>query len=126
MGFGATEKILWVDLSTKEIREEALDEKIYRDYLGGYGLGARILFDRQKPGVDPLGPDNILGFVTGLLTGTDALGGSALRGGRQIAAHRRLGRCQLRRQLRALPEIRRLRRRVLHRHLRQTGVSLHR
>jgi aldehyde:ferredoxin oxidoreductase len=76
MPHGYMGKILWVDLSKKQIKEEALDEKIYRDYLGGYGLGARILFDRQKPGVDPLGPDNILGLVTGVLTGTPAMGGS--------------------------------------------------
>ncbi|MFH1647567.1 MAG: aldehyde ferredoxin oxidoreductase family protein [Chloroflexota bacterium] len=76
MAHGFMGKLLWVDLSKKEIREEALDEKICRDFLGGYGLGARILFSRQKPGVDPLGPEAILGITTGVLTGTDALGGS--------------------------------------------------
>ncbi len=76
MGYGAMEKILWADLSTGNMRDEAVDETIHRKYLGGYGLGARILFDRQKPGVDPLGPEAILGFVTGLLTGTEAVGGS--------------------------------------------------
>ena len=76
MGFGAMEKILWVDLSTREIKEEVLDETTARSYFGGYGLGARMLFDRQQPGVDPLGPEATLGFVTGLLTGTDAVGGS--------------------------------------------------
>jgi aldehyde:ferredoxin oxidoreductase len=65
-----------VDLSKKELKDEALDEKMGRDFLGGYGLGARILFSRQKAGVDPLGPDAILGITTGVLTGTDALGGS--------------------------------------------------
>jgi len=76
MAHGFVGKILWVDLSKKEIKEEALDEKLGRDFLGGYGLGARILFSRQKAGVDPLGPDAILGLTTGVLTGTDALGGS--------------------------------------------------
>jgi aldehyde:ferredoxin oxidoreductase len=74
--YGAMGKILWVDLSTGKMKEEPLDEKTARQYLGGYGLGARILFDNQKPGVDPLGPEATLGFVTGLLTGTDAVGGS--------------------------------------------------
>jgi aldehyde:ferredoxin oxidoreductase len=69
-------KILWVDLSTKQTREEALDDKTSRKYFGGYGLGARVLFDRQRAGVDPLGPEATLGFVTGLLTGTEAVGGS--------------------------------------------------
>jgi aldehyde:ferredoxin oxidoreductase len=69
-------KVLWVDLTRNTVTEEALDEKIYRDYLGGYGLGAKIIFDRQKPGVDALGPDNILGFMTGTLSGTQALAAS--------------------------------------------------
>jgi aldehyde:ferredoxin oxidoreductase len=76
MAHGFMGKILWVDLSKKQTKEEALDEKMGRDFLGGYGLGARILFNRQKAGVDPLGPDAILGFVTGVLTGTPAMGGS--------------------------------------------------
>lgn len=76
MAHGFMGKVLWVDLSKKELKEEALDEKMGRDFLGGYGLGARILFSRQKAGVDPLGPEAILGITTGVLTGTDAMGGS--------------------------------------------------
>ena len=76
MAHGFMGKILWVDLSKKQVKDEPLDEKTGRDFLGGFGLGARILFSRQKAGVDPLGPDAILGLVTGVLTGTDAMGGS--------------------------------------------------
>ena len=76
MAHGFMGKILWVDLSKQKLEEETLDEKMGRDFLGGYGMGARILFSRQKAGVDPLGPDAIFGFLTGVLTGTDALGGS--------------------------------------------------
>ena len=47
---------------------------MYRRYLGGYGLGARLLFDRIPQGADPLGPDNILGLMPGLLTGTPLFG----------------------------------------------------
>jgi aldehyde:ferredoxin oxidoreductase len=63
-------KIGFVDLSKGEIREEKFDETLARDFIGGYGLGVRILFERQKKGIDPLGPENILGFTTGPLTGT--------------------------------------------------------
>ena len=63
-------KILFVDLSSGQIKEEPLDEKTRRDYIGGYGVGARILYSRQKAGVDPLGPDNTLGLVAGPFTGT--------------------------------------------------------
>jgi aldehyde:ferredoxin oxidoreductase len=41
-----------------------------------YGIGARILYSNQKGGVDPLGPDNTLGFITGPLTGTQAISGT--------------------------------------------------
>jgi aldehyde:ferredoxin oxidoreductase len=76
MLYGFMGKVLWVDLSLNKMVEEPLDEKTARDFLGGYGLGAKILFDRQKPGVDPLGPEATIGIVTGILTGTDGLGGS--------------------------------------------------
>ena len=69
-------KFLFVDLSTGDIREETADENVCRDFIGGYGIGARILYSRQKAGADPLGPENTLGFVTGPLTGTPAIGGS--------------------------------------------------
>jgi len=76
MGRGYMGKMLWVDLSRKVVEEEALDEDLCRLYLGGYGIGAKVLFDRQAAGVDPLGPQNILGFLTGPFDGTEALGGS--------------------------------------------------
>ncbi|MBI4186908.1 MAG: aldehyde ferredoxin oxidoreductase family protein [Chloroflexi bacterium] len=76
MAGGYTGKVLNVDLSNRRVQPEALDEKIYRGFLGGYGLGARVLFSRQRAGVDPLGPENILGFTTGLLAGTPALFGT--------------------------------------------------
>lgn len=63
-------KILFVDLTAGALEERELPEKIYRDYIGGYGLGARIVYERLKPRTDPLGARSILGFVPGLLTGT--------------------------------------------------------
>ncbi len=72
MARGYMGKILFVNLSTGELKDEALDEKLCRDFIGGYGIGARIIYSRQKAGVDPLGPENYLGLVTGPLTGTPA------------------------------------------------------
>ena len=66
---GYNGKILWVNLSTNEIIEEKIDENIYRQYIGGYGLGAYIIYSRIRPKCDALGPENILGFCPGLLTG---------------------------------------------------------
>ncbi len=68
--------ILNVDLSNGELTEEPLDEMLCRQYMGGYGVGARLLYDRIPAGADPLGPNNILGFMTGPLTGTPATIGS--------------------------------------------------
>jgi len=76
MANGYMGKILWVDLSLRNLKEELLDEKLFRQFLGGYGLGAKILFNRMMAGVDPMGPENILGFLTGTFTGTRAIGGS--------------------------------------------------
>jgi aldehyde:ferredoxin oxidoreductase len=70
MAGGYTGKIAFVDLTTSEIRTQKLDPEMVRKYLGGYGLGVRILFELQKTGADPLGPENILGFTAGTLTGT--------------------------------------------------------
>jgi aldehyde:ferredoxin oxidoreductase len=69
-------KLLFVNLSTGELKAEALDEKLCQDFIGGYGIGARILYSRQKGGVDPLGPENTLGLITGPLTGTPATFGA--------------------------------------------------
>ena len=65
-------KVLWVDLSKKTWEEQEIDESLVKQYLTGYGLAAKLIFDRTEPGVDPLGPDNILGFAAGLLTGSSA------------------------------------------------------
>jgi aldehyde:ferredoxin oxidoreductase len=67
---GFTGKILRVDLSSSTCVTKDLDEKIARDYLGGRGLGTRILYDEQQAGIEPFSPENILVFATGLLTGT--------------------------------------------------------
>jgi aldehyde:ferredoxin oxidoreductase len=68
-------KMLFIDLSQGRLWQEVPDEGMYRDFIGGYGIGARVIFDRQRPKIDPLGPEAYLGFVAGLLTGTPALFG---------------------------------------------------
>ena len=65
-------KVLFVNLSTGQIEAETLPEAVYRRYLGGYGLGVAVLYERMPAGVDPLGPQNIIGFLPGLLTGSGA------------------------------------------------------
>jgi aldehyde:ferredoxin oxidoreductase len=67
-------KVLFVDLTKGILTEETLPECIYREFIGGNGLGIRILYERMKARIDPMEPESILGFVVGSLTGTAAPG----------------------------------------------------
>ncbi len=66
--YGYLGKMLFVNLSEMKIHQEDLSEDLARGFIGGYGIGARVMFERMKPGADPLGPDNIFGLGTGPLT----------------------------------------------------------
>ena len=70
--FGYMGKILRVDLTSGNITEESLKENDCKMFLGGSGLATKYLFDEVPGGTDPLGPDNELIFMTGLLTGTES------------------------------------------------------
>ena len=70
---GYAGRFLNVDLSNAALADEHPNPGLLRAFVGGYGLGARILYDRVPPGADPLGSDNVLGLVTGPLTGTPAV-----------------------------------------------------
>jgi aldehyde:ferredoxin oxidoreductase len=61
-------KILDIDLTGNTILEQQLDTEMARLFLGGRGLGARLLWDLVDPEVDPLEPENVLIFATGPLT----------------------------------------------------------
>src|SRR4030042_74690 len=69
---GYMNKFLWVNLANGEMHIEIPDDSLLCDFIGGYGVAARLYYDRMKPGIDPLGPENILGFTTGPLTGSPA------------------------------------------------------
>lgn len=75
MAGGYAQRILFVDLTNSNIEESRLDEQICREYIGGYGIGAWIICSQRLKGINALGPENTLGFVTGPLTGTPALFG---------------------------------------------------
>ena len=65
-------KVLWIDLSEESFKEEQIPEEIYRQYLGGYGLAANLIYRNMPARIDPLDPNAILGFFPGLFTGTMA------------------------------------------------------
>lgn len=63
-------KILVVDLTKGKIKDEPLNEQYARDFIGAGGIACRYLADMINEKTDPLGPDNPLIFMNGLLTGT--------------------------------------------------------
>ena len=68
--FGFMGKILRIDLTSRAISEETVDEQQARMFLGGTGLATKYLYDELAKGIDPLGPENKLIFMSGPLTGT--------------------------------------------------------
>jgi len=68
--FAYAGKILRVDLTTGKVSTEPLSEEMAKSYIGGIGLGIRLLMDNSKAGTDPFSPDNPLIFAAGPLSGT--------------------------------------------------------
>jgi len=73
---GICGKLLEIDLSSGKTKIIALKEEMFEKYLGGIGLGIKLLYDMLPPKTDPLSPDNLLFFLTGPLTGTFVTGSS--------------------------------------------------
>jgi len=69
---GCQNILLDVDLTDRRVGTRRLDERTERLFIGGKGVGAKILYDELKPRLDPLDPKNLLVFSTGPLTGTAA------------------------------------------------------
>jgi aldehyde:ferredoxin oxidoreductase len=69
-------KTVRVDLSRGRITKESIDLQLARTFIGGRGLGTKILSDEIDPKVDPLASANKLIFAAGPLTGTAAPSGS--------------------------------------------------
>ncbi len=67
---GYVGQILRVNLSNKGISKEPLREDWARDFVGGVGLSARILYEELPAKIDPLGPENKMALMTGPVNGT--------------------------------------------------------
>ena len=72
MAYAYYEKIARINLTTGEIKVEKLDVELAKKFIGGRGLGTKIVYDEGCATVDPLGPDNKLVYITGPLTGAGA------------------------------------------------------
>ena len=70
---GYAGKLLFVDLTNESYEYRDLDEQLARDFLGGYGIGAKILYEEMPAHTEPFAPESMLGFITGALNGTSAL-----------------------------------------------------
>ncbi|MHA1541780.1 MAG: aldehyde ferredoxin oxidoreductase family protein [Candidatus Hodarchaeales archaeon] len=68
--YGYMGRILRVNLTTGELKEEIPEEQDLRMFLGGAGLATKYLLDEVPKGIDPLGVENKLIFMTGPMTGT--------------------------------------------------------
>jgi len=62
--------LLRVDLDDRTVETEPIPDEYYEKYVGGWGLGLRMLMDEVPLGISPTDPENPLLFVTGPLTGT--------------------------------------------------------
>ena len=109
---GVKMKSALVDLSTSKVTVTQTSAELLKRFLGGRGLGAKLLFDSVGPDVDPLSPENYLIFTTGPLTGTPWPTSARLRPPSrhfQIPSHGHLRLRQQRRLFRGRAAPRRLR-----------------
>jgi aldehyde:ferredoxin oxidoreductase len=67
--YGTHGRVLIADLTTRTSRVEEVDESVYRQFLGGYGFGAYLMWKHYPAGVDALAPEACFAIVSGLLTG---------------------------------------------------------
>lgn len=74
--FGNTGKIIFVDLSSGQVKIEELPEDYYRGYIGGSGLAAKYFWERGDFNADPLSPEAMLLFMNGPLAGLRLSGAS--------------------------------------------------
>jgi len=68
---GYANRLAWVDLTAGKVEFKPVPEDLARKYIGGRGLGVKFVFD-NGPKVDPLSPENLLCFMNGPLTGSEA------------------------------------------------------
>lgn len=63
-----------MDLTTRTVKEEGLDPLFARQWIGDWGVGAKLAYDLLKPGIEPLSPENVIIIGAGPLAGTSIPG----------------------------------------------------
>ena len=74
---GWTGRCLRVNLSANDFETEEIPQELMERFLGGRGLGVKVLSNEMDPQVDPLSPDSKIIFVSGPLVGTGAVTGAS-------------------------------------------------
>ena len=72
MSAGYMGQFLVADLSLQQAYSVPLPDWLKKDFVGGKGFGAKLLYDLTPEGADPLGPENVIMFMAGPLTATAA------------------------------------------------------
>jgi len=67
-------RILWINLTERTFEVEERDEIFWRRYVGGGLLATQLLLEKTPPGIDPLGPENLLIFTSSVVAGYRAAG----------------------------------------------------
>ena len=77
---GYAGSVLYVDLTSGEIKKEPLDLEVAKKFIGGFGINNKMAYDLIKPGIDPFSEENVIILGTGPLCGTMAPGGCRTMG----------------------------------------------
>ncbi|MFO7635105.1 MAG: aldehyde ferredoxin oxidoreductase N-terminal domain-containing protein, partial [Caldilinea sp.] len=67
--YGYNGAVLWIDLSQRAARFAEYDDLFWRRTVGGGLLATRLLLEHTLPGIDPLGPENLLIFASSVAAG---------------------------------------------------------
>jgi aldehyde:ferredoxin oxidoreductase len=81
MANGLAGKTLRINLTTGEIKHEPTDTKLFREWYGGRGVIAKILYDEVPRDADPLGPENAFIMTSGIMSGAFIPGGAKIEFG---------------------------------------------
>lgn len=74
MVYGYAGYRLMIDLTTRDIKKEPLEQRLVRNYIGGAGFAIKILYENVRPKIDPFDPENMVVLATGPAQGTLAPG----------------------------------------------------
>ncbi len=88
-------KVGYINLTTGEIETKPIPIEMRKMFLGGRGLDAYLMYNHIKPGVDPLGPDNVCCVSTGFLGGTLASASSRTHVGGKSPLTNYFGSCNM-------------------------------